>query len=186
MLLEFSGKIESDVIEFENMPNVNSMTEETQHYLQSELKRIKESLTEAGRKMGEAFGPDCDWHDNSAADFAVEEYKRIGVREAELQSALQNAIIIKPRQEIDHVDLGNTVVVRLGDSDEDEKFTLLGPQDAATGRNNGWISYLSPVGEALMGMREGESRTFPLGENRKQSVAVKKILPGEFGDDRKD
>lgn len=167
------------------MTNVNPMTEETQRRLQDELKRVKESLAEAGRKMGEAFGPNCDWHDNSAADFAVEEYKRIGAIETELRAALQNTIIIKPRQETNQVDLGNTVIVRLGDSDEDEKLTLLGPQDSATGGDNGWISYLSPVGKVLMGMKEGENRTFPLGEDRKQSVIVKKILPGEFGDDRK-
>jgi len=156
------------------------MTRETERQLKKELEKVKADLHTAGQRMGNAFGIDCDWHDNAAADFAVEEYKRIGAREAELQAALRNVEIIEPRQETNDVGLGNTIIVKMGDSDEDEKFTLLGPRDGIIGRGKLWISYLSPVGQALVGMKQGETKTFELGEGQMQTITVKEILPGKF------
>ena len=162
------------------MSAINLMTRETERQLKKELKKVKADLHTAGQRMGDAFGIDCDWHDNAAADFAVEEYKRIGAREAELQAALCNVKTIEPRQETTDVGLGNTVIIRMGDSDEDEKFTLLGPRDGIINQNKVWISHLSPVGQALMGMKQGETKTFELRKGRTQTITVKEILPGEF------
>jgi len=166
--------------ETEPMNNINLMVRETECRLRIELRKAKEDLYTAGQNLGDAFGPNCDWHDNSAADFAVEEYKRIGAREAELQAALRNVEIIEPRQEINDVGLGNTIIVRMGDSNEDEKFTLLGPYDGIIGQNKVWISYQSLVGQVLMGMKRGETKTFKLRKGQTQTITVKEILQGEF------
>jgi len=163
---------------------VNKMTQETHTTLQKELVRIKNLFRETGQRMGDAFGQGCDWHDNSAADFVVEEYRRIGVQEAELSKILDSVQIIKPRIETDDVGIGNTVIVRLGDFGEDETFTLLGPQDGVKGGDKGWISYLSPVGSAMLGMKQGEIKEFPVGE-RKQTVTIKEVLPGDFNNEGK-
>ena len=163
---------------------VNKMTQETHTALQGDLVRVRELFKEAGQEMGEAFGPDCDWHDNSAADLAVGEYKRIGVQEAELSRILRDVQIIKPRIETSDMGVGNAAIVRLGDFDKNETFTLLGPQDAVKGGDRGWISYLSPVGSAMLGMKPGETKEFSVG-GRKQTVTIKKVLPGNFGNEGK-
>ncbi|PIS15307.1 hypothetical protein COT63_00670 [Candidatus Shapirobacteria bacterium CG09_land_8_20_14_0_10_38_17] len=161
----------------------NLMTIATQERLQKEFKQVQTDLKEAGRRRGDAFGPNCDWHDNAAADFAVEEFKRIGVREEELKTRLQNVEIIKPQKETGEVALGNAVIVRMGDSDEDEVLTVLGSDDSGT--KKGWISYESPVGGALIGMTKGEVKTLRLGHLREDvaraiTITVKQILPGDF------
>ena len=166
--------------EIEQMNAINLMTRATECRLKKKLEEVKIDLHVAGEKMGDAFGIDCDWHDNAAADFAVEEYKRIGARETELQTALRNVKIIKPRQETNDVGLGNTIIVKMGDSDEDEKFTLLGPYDGTVDQSKLWISFLSPVGQALMGMKQGETKTFGVGKDQMQTITIKEILPGEF------
>ncbi len=157
----------------------NLMTAETKARLEKELERVIAEVAKAGQRMGDAFGPDCDWHDNAAADFAVEEYKRITAQESELRHKLHNVEIIKPRQETKDVGLGNTAVVKLGDFDEDETFTVLGPDDSSTGKSRGWISYESPIGQTLLGMKIGETKKFQIGDYI-QTVTVKKILPGDF------
>jgi len=161
--------------------DVNLMTRETHVQLQAELVKLQERLERVGKKLGEAFGPNCDWHDNSAADLAVEEFRMIENREADLRKILQVTKIIRPRRDTADVGVGNTIVVRMGDSDVDKKFTLLGPRDSMTGKNRGWISYLSLVGQALLGMKRGETKTLELGEGRAQTIIVKEILPGNFG-----
>ncbi len=155
------------------------MTAETKVRLEKELERAAGTVAAAGQEMGEAFGPNCDWHDNAAADVAVEEYKRATVMESDLRWKLLNVEIIKPRQEVEVVDIGNTVVIRLGNFEEDETFTILGPDDSKTGQDRGWISYQTPVGKTLIGMKDGETKKFFIGD-RAETVTVKKILPGNF------
>lgn len=158
----------------------NKMTQETKKRLEAELQKLEKQYKEAGQKLGEAFGPDCDWHDNFDADAATEEYKRIGFLESQTRAKLEDVEIIKPRTATNAVNIGNTVLVKLGNSAQEIRFTILGPDDAGTGRDRGWISYETPVGKALLGMKKGEIKEFELGQGTKQTVEVKEILRGEF------
>lgn len=162
----------------EDMEKPNFMTRQTKERLERNLAELREKLSDTGRSIGEAAGPNSDWHDNPAFDYAQMEFKLLGGQEAELSQKLLNIKIIEPRQETDTVDLGNTVRLRFGDMDEDEMFTILGPDDGATGMDlePRWISCETPVAKAVIGKSRGETAEF----NNGQTVKVKEILPGEF------
>jgi len=164
--------------EKEDMDKPNLMTQQTKERLERSLAEIRQKLADAGRSIGEAAGSNSDWHDNAAFDYAQMEFKLLGSQEAELSRKLFNVAIIEPRQETDVVDLGNTVRLRFEDMDEDEMFTILGPDDGLTGMEYEprWISCETPLAQAVMGKQRGETAEF----NNGQIVKVKEILPGEF------
>lgn len=72
----------------------------------------------------------------------------------------------------DHVGLGSVVTVR--DEFEDWEFTLVTPVEADPSREK--ISDESPVGEALVGKKVGDtvSVTTPAGKTRYEIVAIRK------------
>lgn len=156
----------------------NLMTRETKLRLEAEHKRLQQKLLDAGQQIGEAAGANMDWHDNAAFDQAQAEFKLQGTQEAMLSEKLRNVEIIEPRKETDVVGLGNTVRVRFKDMDEDEMFTILGPDDGLTGidKNPRWINHKTPLGMAIMGKSKGDTVTF----NETQEVVIKDVLPGQF------
>jgi transcription elongation factor GreA len=160
------------------MNNTNYMTEATRIRLTEELAKAEVAVTKAGISMGEAAGTNCDWHDNSLYDNAVMDYKIKGERETRLRRSLENVAIINPREKTDDVGIGNTVVVRLTDSDQDETFTILGEYDSDM--KLGKLSYKTPIGQAIMGKKLGQTAEFSLGDNEKQGVTIMEIRKGEF------
>ena len=72
----------------------------------------------------------------------------------------------------DHVGIGS--VVTINDDEEDWEFTLVSPVEANPNREK--ISDESPVGEALMGKKVGDSVsvTTPAGKTRYKIVAIRK------------
>ena len=120
-------------------------------------------------------GPESDWHDNAAYDFAQVQHDVALAHLNGIKEKLANYQILEPREETDTVQVGNTVLVRFASMDEDEKFTILGPDDSATRKD--WISFATPVAKALIGGKEGEEVTL---ETNNAKIKILKILKGEF------
>ena len=161
-------------------PQRNLMTLETKKRLEQELIQKRADHLKANKRIGEAAGPESDWHDNAAYDEALRQYDLQSSILKTAEDKLHNIEIIEPRQETDDIGLGNTVILRFKGEDEDEKFTVLGPDDTGTGRDRGWISILSPVGALLIGHKEGEVIKMELEGRDPQEITIKRILPGEF------
>jgi regulator of nucleoside diphosphate kinase len=92
-----------------------------------------------------------------------------------LQSELRRAVFVEPRvlpQTI--VTMNSRVRFRLDGSGEPREATLACPgrEDGLLGR----ISVLTPVGSALLGMREGETNTWNGLDGRRRTVTVLKVL----------
>ncbi|HEY6019896.1 MAG TPA: GreA/GreB family elongation factor, partial [Candidatus Paceibacterota bacterium] len=80
---------------------------------------------------------------------------------------LKSARIMNAAQETSiHVTIGNTVVVCDLSTGEEAKYTLVSPREVDLVR--GKISSVSPIGQALLGKREGQtcSVTAPVGTLR--------------------
>ena len=158
--------------------NASFMTASTHEALKKEYQQAIDAVKKQELAIGEAAGINCDWHDNAAFDHAV--FSRevatgtLGLIKAHFDKEI---VIIEPRQEVDTVQMGNTVQVKFDDEDEAETFTILGTADA--GRQNGWISLKTPVAKALIGHKQGEICEFEVGEE-KRSVKIVNILPGNF------
>jgi transcription elongation factor GreA len=156
----------------------NLMTAETLSRMQKDLEKAIDAEDKAHKAIGAAAGAEGEWHDNAAYDHAIMQHNVARSMLRDMREKLQNYEIIKPRQEVDKVGIGNTVVVRFADEDADEKFTILGPDDSLTRED--WISFETPVAKSILGKKKGETGEFKIGEERGQQVKVVKILPGEF------
>lgn len=165
--------------EKENDIQMNLMTQQTLERLRSELDRAVEDEDKYGKQIGEAAGDNCDWHDNAAYDYAQTQFQVATTRVNTLKSKLDNVEIIKPRQETETIGIGNAVKVKYSSEDEAETFTVLGPDDGLTGRDDGWISCETPLAKVLIGKKQGDTVELDLGDT-KEKVKILEIKPGDF------
>lgn len=166
--------------EFNEIPP-SYMTRVTWEKLKADLILEEQKAIEANLQKGEAAGQGSDWHDNPAYDQAILDAGVAESRVNTIRERLHNVVVIEPRTDTDVVGLGNIVVLRYPDEDEDEKFVILGPADSQVGADKDpqWISFETPIGKAIMGKKAGDKvpLSIPSGET---VVTIKKILPGQF------
>ena len=122
--------------------------------LEEELARLKSERPEIIQAIKEAR-EEGDLRENAGYDAARE---RQGMAEArikyiESRMALYQVIDLDKLQG-DKVIFGATVELEDVDSGEAKTYTILGPDEADPGK--GSISFLSPVGQALLGREEGD------------------------------
>jgi len=144
------------------------MTDYTKGALEKALDQTRREFSQAQLAIGEAAGRESDWHDNAAFDYANMEHDLKSANLANLMKKLRDVEIIVPRQQINIADIGNTVVVKFEEAQEEETFTILGPDDS--GRKQGWLSCLSPLGKSLIGRREGEEIEYSIAGEKKQKI----------------
>lgn len=97
-----------------------------------------------------------DISDNSEYEELKDEWASLEARLHELEQTLDRAAVLDPAANADVVGLGSTVHLR-SDDGEEETWVLVSPQEANT--LDGTISTQSPVGQALVGCRAGDSAT---------------------------
>ena len=138
------------------------------HYLQTvREKEVSEQIKEA-----RSFG---DLSENSEYDEAKTEQGKLYSRIAEYKDLIEHAEIV---DNVDHnlprdaVTLGSIVVVKDLEEDVEDRYEIVGSQEANP--REGRISDDSPVGKGLIGHRAGESLSIPVpsGEIRLQIVSV--------------
>ena len=136
--------------------NVTSIPISKQGYkkLEDELARLKSERPAIIQAIKEAR-EEGDLRENAGYDAARE---RQGMAEArikhiESRMALYQVVDLD-KLSGDKVVFGATVEVEDVDTEESRTFTILGPDEADPAR--GSISFLSPVGQALLGKEEGD------------------------------
>lgn len=93
-----------------------------------------------------------DLAENSEYDVAVEEQNILENRISRLEDILKSAKVIAQKKDAEFVIIGSTVKVEMeGEIDE---FTIVGRVEADPSKKK--ISNESPLGEALLGAKEGE------------------------------
>lgn len=129
------------------------LTSEGRKELEDELEQLKGRRGDIAAKIAEArdYG---DLSENAEYDAAREEQGIVETRVAEIEDILQNAEIIKSTKKAGIVSLGSTVEIKNG---KNYVYTIVGPVEADP--LNGKISDESPIGEALMGKKEGDKAT---------------------------
>ena len=94
-----------------------------------------------------------DLSENSEYDAAKDEQSLLELRIAQLEEVLSKAQIIEATPKNGFVVIGSTVVVEMGD--EVHEFTIVGSMEADPANKK--ISNESPVGQALLGLKVGET-----------------------------
>lgn len=145
---------------------MNSIPISMQGYkkLEEELARLKEERPVIIQAIKEAR-EEGDLRENAGYDAARE---RQGMAEArikyiESRMGLFNVIDLD-KLSGEKVTFGATVTVEDVDSGETREFTILGPDEAEP--SQGTISYLAPVGKALLGKEEGDEVTIAIPRGR--------------------
>ena len=147
------------------MANQLTLTKEGLEKLQGELDYLKnekrQEIVESIR-IARSFG---DLSENSEYDEAKTQQAKVEGRIQELEEMLRNVKVISDDQiSTDAVSIGSKVLVFNATKKMDVEYTIVGSTEAAPLQRK--ISDMSPIGQALLGHKVGESVTAltPAGE----------------------
>jgi transcription elongation factor GreA len=129
-------------------PEGQTRLEEELHHLETVRRR------EVGERIKEAkeFG---DLSENSEYDDAKNEQAWVESRIAEISQILAHATIIASPKKNDKVSLGAVVELEEKDSGDKHRYQLVGSAEADPAHDK--ISNESPVGQAIIGARKGDT-----------------------------
>lgn len=129
------------------------LTKEGVSELEEELKGLISQRGPIAERIKTAreFG---DLNENAEYSAARQEQERVEGRIAEIEHILQNVEIIKKPKRDHHVQLGSSVSLRAA-TGKTQKFQVVGTVEADP--LNGKISDESPIGQVLLGKKEGEA-----------------------------
>jgi transcription elongation factor GreA len=152
-----------------SMKKTYQITVEGRQELEAELEELKSRRGAIADKIAEArdYG---DLSENAEYDAAREEQGLVESRIAEIEDILLNAELIKTVKG-SKVSLGSKVELKTGK--KTVVYDVVGPVEADP--LEGKISNESPIGEALMGKKVGESVTIttPKGQISYEIVAIR-------------
>ena len=139
------------------------------------METVREKEVSEQIKEARSFG---DLSENSEYDEAKTEQGKLYSRIAEYKDLIEHAEIV---DNVDHnlpkdaVTLGSTVTVRDLEENFEDRYEIVGSQEANP--REGRISDDSPVGKGLIGHRAGETLTIavPSGEIRLEILSVENI-----------
>jgi transcription elongation factor GreA len=151
------------------MKKTYQITVEGRQELEAELEELKSRRGAIADKIAEArdYG---DLSENAEYDAAREEQGLVESRIAEIEDILLNAELIKTVKG-SKVSLGSKVELKTGK--KTVTYNVVGPVEADP--LEGKISNESPIGEALMGKKVGESVTIttPKGQISYEIIAIR-------------
>ncbi|MHC4934628.1 MAG: GreA/GreB family elongation factor [Planctomycetota bacterium] len=135
--------------------NVIYATDRGLQVKRAELEEIRnEKLPAIFKAIGDAAALG-DLSENAEFTSAIEERENLNRRALELQSQLDRAQRIDPSEaNLEAANLGVRVTLFNRDTDEQNSYALLGPWDGSP--DEGVISYLSPIGQAVWQRKPGE------------------------------
>lgn len=125
--------------------------------LEENLEKLREELKKVGEKRGQAAA-DGDLKENSAYIFLTEKGRFIHSQIDEILADLQTAVIQDPPNHTDYICFGHQVTIRYENDNNEKTITLVGKNDARLYPD--WISYETPIGQALMGKKVGDKGIF--------------------------
>lgn len=142
--------------------------------LKEELAELEVERTEVSKRVGEAREMG-DLKENGEYIYGRERLGFIDGRLGELRGAINHSEVVDcTTVSCDKANFGTIVTLLDLNTDDEMTYQLLGPHDADF--DDGSISFLSPVGDAIFGLAVGEksSVTIPRGEFSFEIVSIEK------------
>lgn len=151
--------------------DVTWLTQEGYDTLQQELaERSGPRRTEITKRI-EAAREEGDLKENGGYHAAKEEQGKNEARIRVLKHMLENAQVGTPDAHDDEVAHGRVVTVRFVEFDEHETFLLASREEAAHATVEVY-SPTSPLGQAVLGKRVGESSVYTLANGKSMTVEI--------------
>lgn len=153
----------NDDTQYLTQEKFDEFKEELQFLSTTRRKKIAESL-EYARSLGD-LSENAEYAEARDLQAATEERIRY------LESILASAKILKKKKS-DEVTLGSKVVITKQGTTEPHDYIIVGSEE--TNMLERKLSYLSPLGEALMGKKKGDEFTFetPSGKQKYTIISV--------------
>ena len=141
-----------------NENNAIYLTKEGLEKIKEELEYLKtEKRAEISQRLEIAIAHG-DLSENADYDYAKQEQAFTEGRINSLEDSLRRAVIIEHDGRTDRVRIGSTVtIVEDGLEDEPETYCIVGAPEADPSK--GYISNESPIGQALLGGKVGQTVT---------------------------
>ncbi|MFW6210003.1 MAG: transcription elongation factor GreA [Patescibacteria group bacterium] len=140
------------------------LKQELDHLKTVRRKEVAESL-EYARSLGD-LSENAEYQEARDLQAAIEE--RIGY----LEKTIKEAKIVSHDKHTDVVGLGSVVTIQKSKEKETREYTIVGSEEANI--HDRKLSYLSPLGEALMGKKKGDEFDFdtPVGKQKYKVLKV--------------
>ncbi len=150
------------------------LTQEAYDRLSAELAELTtEGRTDIAKKI-EAARSEGDLKENGGYHAAREEQGKIEARIRQLTDLLRNATVGEAPQDTGVVEPGMVVTAEIAG---DEMTFLLGSREAADGTDLDVYSEKSPLGEAILGHRRGDTTSYTTPTGKQIEVVVKDAKP---------
>lgn len=142
----------------------DELKHELDHLKTVRRKEVAESL-EYARSLGD-LSENAEYQEARDMQGAIEE--RIG----HLEKVIKEAKIVAHDKKGDVIVLGSTVTIQKDKDKDSHTYTIVGSEEANIHEKK--LSYLSPLGEALMGKIKGDEFTFetPAGKQKYKVLKV--------------
>ncbi|MCH7756679.1 transcription elongation factor GreA [Patescibacteria group bacterium] len=138
-----------DKEEYLTQEKFNELKDELDYLKTTRRKEIAESL-EYARSLGD-LSENAEYQETRELQASTEERIR------KVEAILQSAKIVSDRKS-SMVGLGSTVVIQKEGDKEEHKYSIVGSEEVDMQVRK--ISYLSPLGEAMMGKKKGDVFSF--------------------------
>ena len=155
---------------------VTWLTQEGYDRLQEELAERSGPRRAEITKRIEAAREEGDLKENGGYHAAKEEQGKNEARIRVLKHLLEHAQIGAPEAHEDEVAHGKVVTVRFVDLGEEETF-LLGSREEAAHATVEVYSPTSPLGQAVLGKRAGESTSYTLANGKSMNIEIVSVTP---------
>lgn len=154
---------------------VTWLTQDAYNRLKQELDELIDNRPAIAAKIN-ASREEGDLRENGGYHAAREEQAHQEARIRHLQELLRNAKVGEAPANDGLAEPGKVLTVRYEGDDEPEKFLLATREEGAEGGLEVY-SPDSPLGRALLGAKEGETRSYELPNGSTQKVTLVKAVP---------
>lgn len=154
---------------------VTWLTQDAYDRLKHELDELIENRPVIAAKINDSR-EEGDLKENGGYHAAREEQGQQEARIRHLQELLRNAKVGEAPAADGRAEPGMVLTVRYEGDDEEEQFLLATREEGGSGDIEVY-SPESPLGRALLGAAEGESREYELPNGNKQKVTLVKAVP---------
>lgn len=147
--------------EYLTQEKFNELKDELDYLKTTRRKEIAENL-EYARSLGD-LSENAEYQEARELQASTEERIR------KIESILQSAKIVQDKKKSSIIGLGSVVTIQKEGEKETHKYNIVGTEEANMSERK--ISYISPLGEAMMGKKKGEPVIF-LSPNGKMNYKV--------------
>ena len=154
---------------------VTWLTQEAYNRLKQELDELVDNRPVIAAKIN-ASREEGDLKENGGYHAAREEQGQAEARIRHLQELLRNAKVGEAPANDGLAEPGKVLTIRYEGDDETEKFLLATREEGAEGAIEVY-SPESPLGKALLGAKEGETREYELPNGKNMKVTLVKAVP---------